>query len=240
MVLGTQAAKDPLPSMRISSRPLLNLAGRLGGTTVHAIMATARVSELVEDPSWHPQMGGPDARFLLALWHENLLLGGWAVGRFPGMVTLASASEDGEIAAGCAAGFGMEIIRGSSSQGGAEALKRIMGLAQRRIGFRLAITPDGPRGPRRTVKSGVVYVASRCRLPILCLGVACEDAWLLGSWDRMVVPKPFRRVQLYMTAPVFPDPTLSRGGLNDYAQFIASEVERAQRQAEDLLTRPVA
>jgi lysophospholipid acyltransferase (LPLAT)-like uncharacterized protein len=218
----------------------MNLAGRLGAGTLRAIMATANVRELIEDPDWHPSMAGQSKSFLLALWHENLLVGGWAIGRFPNLHTLASDSDDGEIAAGCAASFGMEVLRGSSSKGGVRALKQIVDFARNRKSFSLAMTPDGPRGPRREMKAGLSYVASRCGMPIVSLGVACERGWRLRSWDRMQIPRPFCRVQLYYTAPSFPSADLCRKGLDDFSQYIESEVGRAQSQAEHLLDQPCA
>lgn len=218
----------------------MNLAGRLGAGTLRAIMATANVRELVEDPDWHPSMTGNSKSFLLALWHENLLVGGWAIGRFPNLHTLASDSDDGEIAAGVASSFGMEVLRGSSSKGGVRALKQIVDFGRSRKDFSLVITPDGPRGPRREMKAGLSYVASRCGLPIVCLGVACERGWRLRSWDRMQIPRPFCRVQLYFTAPAAAGAELGRKGLADYSRFIESEVGRAQSQAEHMLERPCA
>jgi lysophospholipid acyltransferase (LPLAT)-like uncharacterized protein len=218
----------------------MNLAGRLGAGTLRAIMATANVRELVEDPEWHPSMDGQSKSFLLALWHENLLVGGWAIGRFPNLHTLASDSDDGEIAAGIASSFGMEVLRGSSSRGGVKALKQIVDFARNRRDFSFVMTPDGPRGPRREMKGGLSYVASRCRMPIVCLGVACERGWRMNSWDRMQIPRPFRRVQLYYTAPVFPGADLCRKGLDDFSLFVESEVGRAQSQAEHMLARPCA
>jgi lysophospholipid acyltransferase (LPLAT)-like uncharacterized protein len=224
--------------MKIRSRRVMNLAGRLGAGAVQAILATATVRELVEDPDWHPLMAGASRSFLLALWHENLLVAGWAVGRYPNTYTLASGSEDGEIAAGVASAFGLEVWRGSSSQGGVRALKQIVDFARSPRRFRLALTLDGPRGPRRVAKEGLAYVASRCDLPIVCVGVACRDAWRLRSWDRMQIPRPFRRVQIHFTAPIAPGAKLSRAGLEEYSRFIESEMSRAQYQAECALERP--
>jgi len=224
--------------MTFLSRPVMNLAGRLGAGTTQAILATATVREQVEDPTWHPLMTGAAKNFLVALWHENLLVGGWALGRFPSTHTMASGSKDGEVAAGIASAFGLKVVRGSSSQGGARALRQIVDLAGRRRRFRLVLTLDGPRGPRRVAKEGLAYIASRCAMPIVCLGVACQDPWRIRSWDRMQIPRPFRRVQLHFTAPIAPDRRLSRFGLSEYSRFIEEELGRAQYQADCALQRP--
>jgi lysophospholipid acyltransferase (LPLAT)-like uncharacterized protein len=65
----------------------------------------------------------------------------------------------------------------------------------------VAITPDGPRGPRREVKPGVVRAAQRERAWILPLHAAAERAWRIRSWDRLMIPKPGSRVQVAYGAP---------------------------------------
>lgn len=224
--------------MKLRSRNLLNVAGKLGAGVLRAIMATATVREQVEDPRWHPQMFGASKRFLIALWHENLLVGGWAIGRFPHLYTLASDSDDGEIATGLAATLGMRVLRGSSSSGGVRAVKQIVDLSRDHERFLLAITPDGPRGPRRTIKEGIAFLASRCKLPVVCLGVACQQPWRLRTWDRLQIPRPFGRVQLYFTAPIAAPSRLDRVGVQEYSHLVAGEMNRAQNEAERFLGRP--
>src|SRR4028119_1896855 len=133
--------------LKIQSRKTLAFAGKLGAGLVRAIIATSKVRECVEDPDWHPFMGGAERNFLLAAWHENLLVAAWYCGRMPYFHTLASPSRDGEIITGCAASLGLTVHRGSSKDGGARALRHIVGLAKSRRRFRCIITPDGPRGP---------------------------------------------------------------------------------------------
>jgi len=132
--------------MKFRPRRAMNLAGRLGASLAQTIMATATVREYVEDPEWHPLMAGASKSFLVALWHEHLLVAGWTLGRYRSTYTLASGSEDGEIAAGIASAFGLKVLRGSSGQDGARALRRIVDAARGRTRFRLALTLDGPRG----------------------------------------------------------------------------------------------
>ena len=213
----------------------MNVAGRFCAATVRGIMATSNVREHVEDSNWNPSTAERSKNFLVALWHENLLLGGWAIGRVPHIRTLASSSHDGEIAAGVASGFGFTVLRGSSSQGGVRALRQIVQFGRTLAIFRMLLTPDGPRGPRRTMKDGAAYVASRCQLPIICLGVACDDSWRLKSWDQLQIPKPFKTVQFYFTAPIRAVPALGRDGLTEFTKHVESEMSRAQKLAESML-----
>jgi hypothetical protein len=75
-------------------------------------------------------------------------------------------------------------------------------------GHLLAITPDGPRGPRERVKSGVVYLASRTALPVVPVATAARRAWVFNSWDRFRVPHPFTRVMVGYGVPIAVPPEL--------------------------------
>jgi len=137
---------------------------------------------------------------VLVLWHGELLPA--LVEHAPdGAHAIISRSQDGELIARIAAAFGSRPIRGSSSKGGAEALVRAVQSA--RAGEVVAVTPDGPRGPRHSVASGVVKVAQKTGVPLIGVRVHADRAWVFRSWDRFVVPKPFARVT-YAYTPVVP------------------------------------
>jgi lysophospholipid acyltransferase (LPLAT)-like uncharacterized protein len=107
---------------------------------------------------------------------------------------LASRSRDGELVARWVARFGLPVVRGSSSRGGAQALR---GLARAlRAGEDVAVVPDGPRGPRERLQAGLVVLAAATGAPVVPLGFAARPARRLASWDRFVVPCPFGRAAL--------------------------------------------
>jgi hypothetical protein len=105
---------------------------------------------------------------------------------------LISRSRDGEIITRVTARLGFGAVRGSTSRGGGQAAAEMCERA--RAGYDLAITPDGPRGPRGSVAPGVARVAARGDLAIVPVGVASRPAWKARSWDRFLVPPPFARV----------------------------------------------
>ncbi len=105
---------------------------------------------------------------------------------------LISESRDGEIIARVTGKLGFGSVRGSSTRGGQRAVLQMV--ARGREGYDLAITPDGPKGPRGSVSPGVIAVAARCGLPIIPVGVAADRAHEARSWDRFLVPLPFARV----------------------------------------------
>ncbi len=117
---------------------------------------------------------------------------------------LISESRDGEIITQITSRLGFGAARGSSSRGGAKAVLRLARLG--REGHDLAITPDGPRGPRGSVAPGVRLVAERAEVPIVPVGVAARPAWHARSWDRFLVPPPGARVWVGYGPALRPEP----------------------------------
>lgn len=137
-------------------------------------------------------------RYVHVLWHAHLLLGVYTyIG--PELVFMVSRSTDGELIARTVARFGIVPARGSSSSGGAMALREM--LRSVRAGSDIGFTPDGPRGPARRVQSGTIAAARHLRIPIVPVALGVTRAWTLRSWDRFVVPKPFARALFAYGAP---------------------------------------
>ena len=137
---------------------------------------------------------------LCAFWHSRIGLSPacWPLDRAQSAKALISLSPDGQFIAKAVARQGFPAVRGSSankdkttaSKGGAQALRD--GLKQLKIGA-LAITPDGPRGPARQMAEGLPLMARLSGAPVLFIGMSCNPAIRLGSWDRAVLPLPFGR-----------------------------------------------
>lgn len=138
---------------------------------------------------------------LVAVWHETLALALWHF-RNKDCHTLTSYSYDGELAARVVRRFDVHALRGSSSQGGTEALRQM----QKAMGIvkLLALTVDGPKGPRRVAKPGVAVVAARAQVPILPVAFLAIPAWRMRSWDRLIIPKPFSRIIAVYGDPILP------------------------------------
>lgn len=133
--------------------------------------------------------GGP---VIVALWHGHLLLPILVFRNRP-VTVLVSRSRDGERVARVARHFGLGAVRGSTSRGAAAAMKGLFELARRNT-THIAVTPDGPRGPRHRVAPGVVYLAQKSGLPVLPIAVGLDRYWVLPSkWDEFLLPKPFAR-----------------------------------------------
>ena len=172
--------------MRRALRPLgIRAAGTLGPAFVRALHATLRIEVHGREHYEEPRADG--RRVLFAVWHDRLLTPVWWH-RGEAITVLISEHADGEVLARVMAGLGFRAARGSSTRGGARGMRALVRAARR--GQDLAITPDGPRGPRHVVKPGLVLAAQLSGALIVPLSAASRDAWVLGSWDRFQVPRP--------------------------------------------------
>ncbi len=114
---------------------------------------------------------------------------------------LTSRSKDGEIIAGVIQRFGFKAVRGSSSRGALAGLRQLE--RELKDGALVAFTIDGPRGPLYVAKPGPVLLAKLTGVRIVCFYIAVEKSWTLNSWDRFVIPKPFSRAHVRVSAPMY-------------------------------------
>jgi len=135
---------------------------------------------------------------VLLFWHEALFPLLWHH-RGEAITIIISQGRDGASLARIAEGLGFRLIRGGSSRGGVLALRQA--IAELQAGRAVAFATDGPRGPRRRVKGGAFLAAQRAGVPILPLHGAADSAWRVRSWDRLLVPAPFARVEIRYGAP---------------------------------------
>lgn len=148
---------------------------------------------------------------LCAFWHSRIGLSPacWPLDRAQPAKALISLSPDGQFIAKAVARQGFPAVRGSSAnkdkadraKGGTQALRD--GLKQLKIGA-LAITPDGPRGPARQMAEGLPLMAKLSGAPVLFIGMSCNPAIRLGSWDRAVLPLPFGKGAIVYDIGHFP------------------------------------
>jgi lysophospholipid acyltransferase (LPLAT)-like uncharacterized protein len=132
------------------------------------------------------------------LWHEALLPLLWQH-RNQGVAIVVSEARDGQYLSDVATSLGYRTVRGSSTRGGARAL--LGAVRELRASGAVAFTPDGPRGPRRELKPGVVAAAQRGGGVIVPIHAEADRAWRLHSWDRFMIPKPLARVRITYGRP---------------------------------------
>lgn len=137
---------------------------------------------------------------IFAVWHDRIFLGTYYL-RNRGIVVITSQSLDGEYIARFLKRFGFGTVRGSSTRGGVGALVEMIRGMKR--GLTMAVTVDGPRGPRQVAKDGAVLLAKKTGNPIVPFTVNAEKFWRLGSWDRLQIPKPFTKAEFVVGEPIY-------------------------------------
>lgn len=159
-----------------------------------------------------------------ALWHEHLLPLS-VLHRGQGAVALVSRHRDGEILARVLERLGYGSARGSTTRGGAAAFRALVRAG--REGRPLAVTPDGPRGPRRSAGPGAARVAAAAGLPLVPVAAAARPAWRLSTWDRFLVPAPGATVWVARGDPLDPAEPGTTGLLARALDDLSAACERA-------------
>jgi lysophospholipid acyltransferase (LPLAT)-like uncharacterized protein len=190
---------------------------RGGGAFLRTLGATWRFRAINDEP--FRALRAAKKPFIFILWHGQLLPLLYRHRR-EGVAVLISEHGDGEIIARIAMSLGYETVRGSSSRGAARAL---LGLARAvEEGHDLAITPDGPRGPAKSFAPGALVIAQRTGVPLIAATASVTSAWRLNSWDRFIIPRPFARITVSYSDPVYVQAKDAREAASD------GEVERAR------------
>jgi lysophospholipid acyltransferase (LPLAT)-like uncharacterized protein len=163
-------------------------------------------------------------------WHGRLLPLLYLY-RGSGIVMLVSQHRDGEYLARIGHNLGYDVVRGSSTRGGYPALRALV--RKIRDGRSLAITPDGPQGPREHFKAGALQVARITGAPVIPVMAGARRAWWVEGWDRFLVPKPFARVRVAIGEPQRIPRDSSVGDLEGYAEQLQWILQGLKAQVDE-------
>jgi lysophospholipid acyltransferase (LPLAT)-like uncharacterized protein len=204
---------------------IIRPVGTIGANLIRALMSTVRLRITVAGTAIIPPPIGAEPH-LYVFWHEFSLL-------FTPFRTrvhvLTSLHADGELMTRVCKHLNLGVIRGSTTRGGSKAL---LGLIRRAGGSHVVLTPDGPVGPRRRLKAGAVALAGMTGMPIVPVGAACSAGWRVGSWDRMLIPRPWTTAY-YVGGPTIRVPAgLDRAGTNRYCREVEATLETVTAAAQ--------
>ncbi len=191
-------------------------------------MATLDVRAEYGDPTVDPVHPDYRGSKIYVFWHENILLPLYLRGH-SNISMLLSRHMDANILDRVARMMGFGVVRGSTFRGGTTALRE---LADRAATGNLTITPDGPRGPRRRLAAGCVFLASTLQIPIVAMGFGYQRPWRFGTWDRFAMPRPWTRARGVVSRAVRIPPDLDRDGIERHRAGIERLLLRLSDDAE--------
>lgn len=169
-------------------------------------------------------------RIIVAFWHGRLLMMPFVYPGKPGAI-LISQHRDGEYISRIATILGFEVIRGSATRGGMRAFKQMIRAIKGRLN--LVITPDGPKGPRAKVKSGVIEMAKLTGAPIVPVSFSASRRRFLKSWDAFLVPVPFSRAVYIWGEPMYVPPTATKAEVAKHQEALEERLDRLTMKADD-------
>jgi len=175
--------------------------------------------------------------YVVAFWHGSMFIG-WFLHRPEGngvVSALVSQSNDGEFLSSILERWNYMMIRGSSHIGGKEAMQLMVNEVAK--GSALAITPDGPRGPRHEMKMGAVRVAQKTGVPLILVGIAVKKKKHLRSWDKFEVPLPFSSVAVQYSEPIAVSKSLDGESLDAFKLEMQKKLNSLTEEAEKMLHR---
>lgn len=173
-----------------------------------------------------------DANIVFMFWHGSMLMP-WFINRERNFTAVVSQSKDGQILTRLLSRFKYKVIRGSSSKDSRDVMNEMQKVLAN--GDSLAITPDGPRGPIHKLKIGGLIASVRTQKPIVLCGTAYSKKFVLNSWDKFEIPKPFSKAILVFSDKKYVKQGLSNSDYDKINSELGSELNVLQQEAQSYL-----
>jgi lysophospholipid acyltransferase (LPLAT)-like uncharacterized protein len=214
--------------MKIRSPHLVSAVAALFAWSMRVVFTTVKIRFYVYDGT-NPFSKSTSQPYIYSVWHDSAVMAIFG-GKHLRMAALTSWHRDGNFAAKVVQNVGIQPVRGSTGKRGERALREMIRLVER---SHITILPDGPRGPRRTISRGMVFLASMTGKAIVPASFVCTNPWRIrGSWTELQIPRPFSTVIVRTTKPIHVPPNLSREELDCHVTLV--------QQAMDQLELPTA
>jgi lysophospholipid acyltransferase (LPLAT)-like uncharacterized protein len=235
MSLVTYASTTEAPATEVAAGPnrftlrqriILRIIIAAGYSFIRLIGPTLRVSVSREEGAEKTLDERP---LITSFWHACIIPSTYIFRNF-GVRVMSSNSYDGEYMGRIIRKFGFVAVKGSSSR---NAVRALLGLRRAlQEGWTVAFSIDGPRGPRHKVKPGPVALARSSAVPLSTFHIAVENAWVLNTWDRLIIPKPFSRV-LMRFGKLIPVPANATDeDIEHYQQELQASLDRVREFSE--------
>ena len=222
-------AKQPAPSL-VTPHPLKGYQ-RLAASVIYGLIEAVSFTQRYRW-EFHPDVLRKDAGpFIFCIWHNRLPFSLIIYRNYVRLkqqshqiAAIVSASKDGGVVARILEHFGTQPVRGSSSRRGPQALLELTTWAER--GYDLALTPDGPRGPRYIVQPGALALAQLTGQPLVPASYHVRWKFCLKSWDRFQIPFPFGRATMKIGQPL----RVPREASDEERELLRQEFERRLKE----------
>ena len=202
---------------------LLRVIPPLAALLIKLLMLSCRVVKVEGEERERKAVGRSKRGAVYAGWHQRMSYHFHYFGSRH-VTMMISQSRDGEYAARAASWLGFKNVRGSSTRGGPRALNELtQRVREGEIGGMLA---DGPLGPAREVKLGSLVIARDAEVPLIGVLWGADRCWVLNSWDRYLIPKPFARVAIFFTEPLWIPRSAQGEELEDYRRVFEDRLNQ--------------
>ena len=203
---------------------LLRVIPPLVALIVKLLMLSCRVIRVEGKEREAEALSRSGGAMIYVTWHQRMSCHFHYLGSRH-VTVMISQSRDGEYAARTAGWLGFKNVRGSSTRGGMDALKELVRrIRQGETGGMLA---DGPRGPARVAKIGSVILARDTQAPLVPILWSADRCWILNSWDRYIIPKPFARLVFFYGEPMMVPKTAKRKEMESYRLLLEERLNQA-------------
>lgn len=210
----------------LRQRIVLRLIIGLGYWFIRLIGPTLRISISREDGAQETVGQRP---LIGSFWHACIIPATYLC-RNLGVRVMSSNSYDGEYMGRIIRKFGFVAVKGSSSR---NAVRALLGLRRALDeGWTVAFSIDGPRGPRHKVKPGPVALGKSAGVPLSTFHMGVEQAWVLNTWDRLIIPKPFSRVLVRFGKLISVPPDAGEEDIERYTGELQAALDRVREFAE--------
>lgn len=215
--------------MKLASPFVTQLGAFLAASAARRWMASLDYRVAYFDPTIDPVRRDCQGQKIYVFWHEYILFPIYLRGHC-NLAMLLSRHRDADILSRVAYHLGFECVRGSTYRGAGTAIRQLL---RRSRHMHLTITPDGPRGPRRRLAQGPVYLASKLGVPLVAMGFGYDRPWRVSSWDRFAIPRPMSRARAVVSPEISVPAGLDRAGVEQWRRYVEQVLNRLTDAAED-------
>lgn len=164
-------------------------------------------------------------------WHYSILNIVLLAGHFP-LTLMVSSSNDGDLLALMLKRLGFSVVRGSSHRKGMIAAKEL--IREMRAGVSSGVVADGSQGPAMVAQSGPLLLAAKSGRIVLPINCSASKYFVFKSWDRLILPRPFSRIDFVYGKPIYLPEGVKASGLSEYRDTFEAALNTAYRQAWNL------